>query len=319
MKNFIFDSFSKIGGDHLLWRWGARRLRILCYHGVCEDRFAGQPWIPQFFVTKTAFESQLQYLTGNAHVLPLKEAINRLADGSLPPRSVALTFDDGYANNFHLAYPLLQKYRAPATVFVSTAYAESGELYPFLKLRLIRLYAGGEAAVNPLPNYKSSPFDRIMECLAQWWPQVSDRLEADQRQTLRPLTVEELLALKSPLIDFGAHTHNHCILGNEAPERRKFEICTSISRMSQWAGRRISLFSYPNGQLGDFADIDKAALKSAGVSAAVSGISGANGSHSDHLALRRYPVGIFHSDGAFRAEVTGLRHVLVKSMGRVGR
>jgi len=50
-------------------------------------------------------------------------------------RSVAITFDDGHANNLHLAYPMLQKYQLPATIFLSSAYVESGEMYPFLKLK----------------------------------------------------------------------------------------------------------------------------------------------------------------------------------------
>src|SRR5215469_12392916 len=116
-----------------------RRLRILCYHGVCEDRLAHEPWIPGFFVTRSAFEDHVRYLATHARILPLSEAVRRLRDGSLPSRAVSITFDDGYANNMELAYPILQKYSAPATIFLSSAYMESGEIFPFLKVKLIKL------------------------------------------------------------------------------------------------------------------------------------------------------------------------------------
>src|ERR1017187_5153905 len=101
----LYNSFSKTGGDKLLWKLDARRLRILCYHGICEDRLAKEAWVPLYFVTRSAFEKQLQYLRRNAHVLPLEEAVARLRSGTLPARCVCLTFDDGYANNLDVAYP----------------------------------------------------------------------------------------------------------------------------------------------------------------------------------------------------------------------
>ncbi|HJZ96125.1 MAG TPA: polysaccharide deacetylase family protein [Candidatus Solibacter sp.] len=318
MKRFVFNSFSKSGGDQLLWKLSGHRLRILCYHGICEDRLAVQPWMPHFFVTATDFQKQLEYLLRSACVLPLHDAIIRLRDGSLPPRSVAITFDDGYANNFHLAYPLLQKYRLPATIFLSSAYMVSGEIYPFLKLKLIRLHMKSRLAADALPEYKSSPLDLVVERAERWWPEVREALAADQLQTLRPMTIEEVKAMTSPLIEFGAHTHTHCILKNESRERREEEILTSIQKVAEWTGSPVRLFSYPNGQSGDFGQIDKNALRAQGIEAAVSGMGGANSAASDRFELRRYPVGMFHDDIIFRAEVSGFRNVLNTTMGRLG-
>ena len=145
---------------------------------------------------------------------------------------------------------------------------------------------------------------------------MEQRLSDSARRTLRPLTVEEIGAVDSQVIEFGAHGHTHCILGQETRKRREEEIRTSVDKVSQWVGRRARLFSFPNGQRQDFNQSDKAALREAGVEAAVSGIAGANGRGCDLLELRRYPVGIHHTELSFRAEVTGLRSALLTVSGR---
>ncbi|MBU2076058.1 MAG: polysaccharide deacetylase family protein [Actinobacteria bacterium] len=73
--------------------------------------------------SETAFEQHLDLLEERgARVLPLCEAVERLALGSLPPRAVALTFDDGYASVVETAWPLLRKRDMPATLFVCSEY-----------------------------------------------------------------------------------------------------------------------------------------------------------------------------------------------------
>lgn len=312
----LYDSFSKTGGDKLVWKLDSSRLRILCYHGLCEDRLAKEPWVPLHFVTISAFEKQMQYLQRNAHVLPLREAVTRLAEGSLPPRSVCLTFDDGHANNLELAYPPLRKYDMHATIFLSSAYIESGDFFPFLKVKLIRLDGGVDLSKVRLADYDTAPLDEVDRSAGPWWPEVSKRLSDDQRRTLRPLTVAEVKGADAKRIDFGPHSHTHCILKNETPERRRDEIRTSIRKVKEWTSRPLTFFSYPNGQRGDFNEADKQVLRAEGIHAAVTGIGGANNSRTEPLELKRYPIGLFHDDAGFRAEVTGLRSALRAASGR---
>ena len=75
MRDFLYQSFSKTRGDQIVWRLDSGRLRILCYHGICLDRLAFEPWMPSCFVAQTPFASQLQYLRDNANVLPLEEGL----------------------------------------------------------------------------------------------------------------------------------------------------------------------------------------------------------------------------------------------------
>jgi peptidoglycan/xylan/chitin deacetylase (PgdA/CDA1 family) len=297
LGDLFYRSFFRLGGDQLLWGAAAGRLRILCYHGICEDRLEAEPWMPHFFVTQSAFDRQLEYLKRRADVLPLTEALARLHSGSASRPLVAITFDDGYANNLHLAQPVLQAHHTPATIFVSSAYVESGDYFPFLKLKL----AG-------LTGYRSGPLEPLMRQAEPLWPAVKQQLNRDQQETLRPLTLEEIHRFDSSLVELGAHSHTHCILGNESRKRRDWEIRTSIRKVSEWSGRQVRLFSYPNGEPGDFNEDDKHILAAHGIEAAVAGIAGSNTHRSDRLALRRFPVGLFHDRPCrFSAEVSGLR------------
>ena len=102
-------------------RWRSERLAILCYHGISlEDE---HEWDPNFFMDAERFENRLRLLRdGGYHVLPLAEAVRRLYDRTLPPKSVAITIDDGGYDFLQRAFPLLQKYRMPATVYLTTFY-----------------------------------------------------------------------------------------------------------------------------------------------------------------------------------------------------
>jgi len=89
---------------------------ILLYHRVTE--LDVDPW--GLAVTPSHFREHLEVLERKATVLALQQLISRLQNGTAPPRAVALTVDDGYADNLTAAKPLLEMYGAPATVFVTT-------------------------------------------------------------------------------------------------------------------------------------------------------------------------------------------------------
>jgi peptidoglycan/xylan/chitin deacetylase (PgdA/CDA1 family) len=102
--------------------WRSRRLLILAYHGIAlrdEHEFA-----PELYLPVSALRHRFNLLRdGGYTVVALREALRRLSDGSLPPRAVALTFDDGMHDFAEAVVPLLEEFRYPATVYVTTYYA----------------------------------------------------------------------------------------------------------------------------------------------------------------------------------------------------
>ncbi len=105
----------------LLQRWRTPPALILMYHRVAEP--TADPW--ELAVSPQRFAEQMAVLREWGQVLPLRELVRRFEAGTLPPRTVAVTFDDGYADNLHRALPVLEKYGVPATFFIATGCLES--------------------------------------------------------------------------------------------------------------------------------------------------------------------------------------------------
>jgi peptidoglycan/xylan/chitin deacetylase (PgdA/CDA1 family) len=103
--------------------WRQRRLLILCYHSISIDD--EHRWSGTYSMSPALLESRLRMLRdGGYNVLPLDEAVRRLYEGTLPPRSVTLTFDDGMFDFRERAWPLLQEFGFPATVYLTTYYSD---------------------------------------------------------------------------------------------------------------------------------------------------------------------------------------------------
>ena len=108
------------------WRdsqWRQNRLLILCYHGISLDD--EHIWDPELYMGRIQFRRRMEMLReGGYTVLPLGEACERLQNGALPARAVALTFDDGDYDFYAVAWPILREFGYPATVYVTTFYVD---------------------------------------------------------------------------------------------------------------------------------------------------------------------------------------------------
>jgi peptidoglycan/xylan/chitin deacetylase (PgdA/CDA1 family) len=103
--------------------WRRHRLLILCYHGISlEDEHL---WRPFLYMNAGQLANRLDALNNmGCSVLPLGEALTRLQSWDLPPRSVAITFDDGTYDFYKQAYPLLKQHNLPVTVYQTTYYSD---------------------------------------------------------------------------------------------------------------------------------------------------------------------------------------------------
>jgi len=106
---------------------------ILAYHRIVDA--GADPW--GLAVSPRHFAEHLDFLHRRHLVLPMTELVRRIGDRTLPQGAVALTFDDGYADNLINAKPLLERYGIPATVFVASGYV--GAKAPFWWDRLQRV------------------------------------------------------------------------------------------------------------------------------------------------------------------------------------
>ena len=100
-------------------RWRSRRLLILCYHGFAlEDEHL---WNPSMHITQRHLESRLDLLADEGYtIVSLAEGLARLRAGTLPPRAVAITVDDGNYDFYAVGYPVFKRRGVPVTLYVST-------------------------------------------------------------------------------------------------------------------------------------------------------------------------------------------------------
>ena len=96
--------------------------------------------VPNGFYPETStrdFEKQIVHLVKNYKVISLDEIVERVKNKRSLRRCVAITFDDGFRDNYENAYPILRKYNVPAAIFLTTGYIDSGTAPWFIKLRYI--------------------------------------------------------------------------------------------------------------------------------------------------------------------------------------
>jgi peptidoglycan/xylan/chitin deacetylase (PgdA/CDA1 family) len=289
------------------------RAAILLYH-----RVAVVPADPLgLCVSPSNFAAQLDVLRGECEPLALAELAARAHDGRPLPRvAIAVTFDDGYADNLHEAGPALTRAQLPATLFASTGHIAREDWFwwdeldgllrdageddrGILEITLdsdIRAWAPGNARERAATRRRlhawlapQSP-ERIAEALAQvrGWLGVPAAEAVDP--AYRPLSVEELVALARH-VDVGAHTRRHPSLGQAPLVAQEREIAGSRDDLSAWLGRAPASFSYPFGVPGlDFTRETARLVKEAGFRQAVGNHPGTVGPETDRFALPRHVV-----------------------------
>src|SRR6266571_3349727 len=125
LKQTTLQSLKSVGVSTMVHnsRWRRERLLILAYHGISV--LDEHEWNHTQYMPAEVLRSRLEQLRGTrSNVLPLEEAIERLYRNDLPDRAVAITFDDGTADFYQKAFPLLQEFAMPATLYLTTFYSQ---------------------------------------------------------------------------------------------------------------------------------------------------------------------------------------------------
>jgi peptidoglycan/xylan/chitin deacetylase (PgdA/CDA1 family) len=203
----------------------------------------------------------------------LIDLVSGLHAGQCPPGAVAVTFDDGYANNLETALPILDRYAVPTTVFVATDYTDGPR--EFWWDELVRLIVGDGAPALHRPALTVSLGQSILRCppapgmdvlartrkwlyrrpaqeIARALEQIrvwaGESLVPTQRAEYRPMTRDELAKITaSGLVRLGAHTRSHPLLAARSLREQADEINGSIGDLEDWLGETPTTFAYPFG------------------------------------------------------------------------
>lgn len=284
---------------------------ILGYHGVTDGAVPLENWIQ---MKATLFEEHIRYLAGSFRCVTFSQLLKELYSNKIIPKTVCVTFDDGYANNFLHAFPILGKYRVPATIFLTAGLINTKKLlWHDLVLCAIASTSKSEivfkSAALPLRSKKNKEeFYRYFIDKYKYTSihqqrkitrQLADALDVNLDEIMpngnfleyRLLDWEEIKEMKqSGLIEFGSHTVNHSILSQLSIEEAQSEIRSSKEILEQYVGQ-VSSFSYANGTERDFNESHIQIIKSLNYSGAVTTIHGRVSASDNPFKLHRYCIG----------------------------
>ena len=291
--------FRSLGG---LFSPAGRRgkLAILIYHRILPSP---DP-ILHDEIDAATFERHMALFAAHFNVLPLGEACARLARTALPARAMAITFDDGYADNERIGLPVLKRLKLPATFFVSTGFSSGGMMFNDVVIEAVRRAPPGLHDLSQLgldsvqldgPPSRCAAVDRLIGALKYRRPAerqaIADRLPEALRSSAPKgamMTPDQIARLHREGMEIGAHTVNHPILASVSDDEARSEIVTSKRALEEITGSSVVLFAYPNGK----PDIDYRLqhvrfVRDAGFSAAVSTMPGVAHRGSDPFQLPR--------------------------------
>jgi peptidoglycan/xylan/chitin deacetylase (PgdA/CDA1 family) len=297
-----------------LWR-GAL---ILGYHRILKSEAdtAFDPGVVS--ATPAGLDAQLQLITRHFDVV----SPNVLEESRTAGRRVVLTFDDGYRDNYELAFPVLRRYGVPATFFLATGFLDRprvpwwDELAWMARTSPRQVLGGGAWLRRPIPlegdrrgavdelvrTFKALPTTRTRGFLDFCGDAAGTGRCADSAGANLWMTWQMAAELRDAGMVIGGHTATHPVLAraDEGTQRREIEECRR--RLREELGAPMRYFAYPVGLPGSFDDTTQRILRRAGVRLAFSLHGGyLRPRRLDPYDVPRASVGITSDPSALRA------------------
>ena len=309
--------------------WRGKRLLILGYHGVSSDD--EHEWDGQLYIPPSLLRQRFDAIrNGGYHVLPMGEAVSRLYEGTLPPRAVAITFDDGAYDFYTRATPILEEFAFPATVYLTSYYSRYQRPVFNTMLRYLFWKArGGTLSTKEFSDQdetialgSETNRDRAFAVVAgacaarrlsgaekdDVLTAVAGHLEVDyadilRRRILHLMSPEEVSRLPRNLIDVQLHTHRHRVPTEPTGfEREIVDNRREIASMTSADADSVRHFCYPSGVTNPSFP---GWLKRLGVVSATTCFPGIASKESDPLMLPRLIDTVNLSDLEFEGWLTG--------------
>jgi len=257
------------------------------YHRIADVAFT-DPRLDNWCVSPARFASQIAALSESAEFVSLSHVLRRLTSGPAGKPIVCLTFDDGFHNFFSTALPVLERFNAPAALFVVTKFVDGGD---------------------PMP------FDR-------WGTAHRARVAPD---AWRPVTWRDLEhGARSSLVTIGAHSHQHLNARESSPADLMEEAQRSRSILQQRLGSSHAwAYAYPYGstRLGQTSADYINAVRASGYDVALSTDLGLASRESDRFCLPRVEAHAVDTPALLHAKARGVLapHRLVDRLRRADR
>jgi peptidoglycan/xylan/chitin deacetylase (PgdA/CDA1 family) len=269
---------------------GKREFIVLMYHRACEDkRFCTREGDSKRQVQN--FEDQIRYLSQNRDVISFEELEEYYEKPEkFSRKTVLITFDDGYEDNYTAAYPILNKFKMPATIFLTTGHIGKNKLFWWDAVSyIIKETKVKKVRIKGLGAFSLASKEGVIQQLHERLKKVNEgdrtRMIKELGEKLRVgipemtglfLSWNQVREMKRNNISFGAHTVNHTILARVHLQNAKDEIMGSKIKIEKELKSKVSYFAYPNGGVGDMSKQIDDFLREEGFQFALSTIYGLN-------------------------------------------
>ncbi len=277
------------------------RLSILIFHRVLAEPDPLFPEEPD----ANRFDAMLHWVRALFNVLSLEDATQRLTAGTLPARAAAITFDDGYADNFAVAMPILRRHGLTATFFISTGYLDGGRMWNDTIIDALRRCTSSVLDLNDLAlgrldlatlQTRRAAIDALLRAL-KYRPlgeriAVSERIARTASVVPRAdlmMTMSQVRGLREGGMEIGAHTVSHPILAKLSLTDARNEVTESRQQLESGLQQPVRMFAYPNGKPGtDYRREHADLARELGFLGAVSTGWGAASGTTDAMQLPRF-------------------------------
>jgi peptidoglycan/xylan/chitin deacetylase (PgdA/CDA1 family) len=263
----------------ITWKW--RRpgsLVVLMYHRVLpKDSPARKTEEPGMYVSPETLDMHLTELKRRFELVHLDEWLRRAREGlPIPKLACAITFDDGWRDNYEFALPVLAKHDAPATIFLVSSYVGTEQRFWPNRLMSLLDKSFAEPASVDFPEPLRGIVEPLLARAAQRGVLLADDIDqaiqgakgldeglirslveeagkscGDSTETAEILSRSEVSQMAATrLVRFGSHTMTHLRLGGRIPSQElEREIAGSRSELRDMSEQEIDLFCYPNGEI----------------------------------------------------------------------
>jgi peptidoglycan/xylan/chitin deacetylase (PgdA/CDA1 family) len=320
----------------------APRAWILSYHSVgVPDGAGGRYASPAVTVAPAAFECHVAYLARHFRIVSMDGIADWLAGRLRPGRPVvAITFDDGYRDNYQYAFPILRRYRVPATFYVVTD--AIGNTRPLWTVELRELVHRARRRGVTAARLLDRPVDLGSEQAAEQTLRALTRTlrsldrktreealaglrgdllaQDDGRRPAVMMSWDELREIRRAGMVIGSHTMTHPALPDIPPDEAALEIAGSKARLEAELGGRVAHFAYPDpGGHVQVSEALRALVRDAGYLTARTSRKGVVRPDADRFALHGFSVGARSSHPALLAwMLSDGVHRLRRLLGRQG-
>lgn len=247
---------------------------ILVYHRACASG-NGRPYMA---TPADIFEQHMKFIKGNFKVVSMAEGLKNIYERKEKDICVSVNLDDGYMDNYLYAYPVLKKYKVPATIYLTTDYI--GKSPVFWWDRVFSAVSSDEHATDRINGMLRTKKEPDIQAMIKEMEDKGPLLKKAQPSMM--LGWEEIKKMKEGGINFGSHTKTHrnlCLLSNEEVME---ELDGSKKAIEENLGIEASEFSYP---FGIYDERIKRLAKKAGFGYARAGFKGFNHKDADRFAL----------------------------------